>query len=342
MSGDGAIRAGETAEQAGDLVQAAAHYQSALDQQDLAIVADGHFHLGRVAWRQGRYEASLASYEEARSIAVQIGSDEIRARAENGIGAVHYARGAYAQARASYGVALEYTKVPSLRAKIILNLGVIANIEGDLETARQHYQRSRAIFEEFRDAGGEALALHNIGMLHADRGEWEEADEAYARCLRLSEEQGNRQMVANVLLNRSELSIERESFEEAIGSCELALSIYSAIGDEVGRGEAMRWRGHAQRRMGQLEAAERTLTEAGRIAHRTQVKLLEAEAMRDLGLTHLALGDRPSALKSLQRSLLLFQQLGAMRDVDDVQAHIDQMEEGEETDDGEGALEIEE
>src|SRR4029078_578427 len=117
--GDAAIRAGEAAEQAGDLVQAAAAYQAALDQPDLAVVAGGDFHLGRVAWRQGRYEAAIAAYEEARSLAVQIGSDEIRARAENGIGAVHYARGAYAQARASYGVALEFTKVPSLRAKII-------------------------------------------------------------------------------------------------------------------------------------------------------------------------------------------------------------------------------
>jgi len=329
MNGEGSIRAGEAAEQAGDLVQAAAAYQAALDQQDLAIVANAHFHLGRVAWRQGRYEAAIASYEEARSLAVQLGDDEIRARAENGIGAVHYARGAYAQARASYGVALDYTREPSLRAKIVLNLGVIANIEGDLETARSHYQRSRSIFQENNDAAGEALALHNIGMLHADRGEWEEADEAYARCLQLSEEQGNRQMVANVLLNRSELSIERGNFEEAIANCDLALSIYSAIGDEVGRGEALRWRGHAQRNMGLFDVAERTLTEAARIAHRTQVKLLEAETLRDLGLTQLAAGDRPGASKSLHRSLFLFQQLGAARDMEEVRERLAEVEAAE-------------
>jgi len=322
MTGPDAIRAGEAAEQGGDLVLAAAAYQSALDHSDRSLVADAHFHLGRVAWRQGRYDDALSAYTKARSLAVESDSTEVRARVENGIGAVHYARGEYAQARAAYGVALELTAEPSLRAKIVLNLGVIANIEGDLEDARDHYQNSRALFREARDLAGEALTLHNIGMLHADLEEWDEADEAYKRCLELCEAQGNKQMIANVLLNRSELSCARERYGDAVASCDLALSIYSAIGDEVGRGEAMRWKGHALRHMGQLDQAERTLHEAARVAHRTQVKLLEAEATRDLAAVHRARGDAFGATKHVERALELFTSLGAQREVDELASEL--------------------
>ena len=93
-------------------------------------------------------------------------------------------------------------------------------------------------------------------MLHADLEEWDEADEAYKRCLELCEAQGNKQMIANVLLNRSELSCARERYGDAVASCDLALSIYSAIGDEVGRGEAMRWKGHALRHMSAASSFE--------------------------------------------------------------------------------------
>ena len=326
MTGPDAIRVGETAEHGGDLVLAGAAYESALNDPDPSTVADAHFHLGRVAWRQGRYDDALASYTKARALAVETGSAEVRARVENGIGAVHYARGEYAQARAAYGVALELTHEASLRAKIILNLGVIANIEGDLEAAREHYQSSRNLFREAHDLAGETLTLHNIGMLHADLEEWDEADEAYKRCLDLCEAQGNRQMIANVLLNRSELSCARERFGDAVASCDLALSIYAAIGDEVGRGEAMRWKGHALRRMGgQLEQAERALHEAARVAHRTQVKLLEAEAMRDLGALHRARNDLVSAKKSFEQALALFTSLGAQREVDELTSELDSL-----------------
>jgi len=318
MTGPDAILAGEAAEQGGDLVNATAAYQAALDHTDRAVVADAHFHIGRVAWRQGRYDDALTAYTKARALAVESDTTEVRARVENGIGAVHYARGEYEQARAAYGVALELTKEPSLRAKIVLNLGVIANIEGDLEEAREHYQRSRALFREARDLAGEALTLHNIGMLHADLEEWDEADEAYRRCLELCEAQGNKQMIANVLLNRSELSCARERYGDAVASCDLALSIYSSIGDEVGRGEAMRWKGHALRHMGQLDQAERSLNDAARVAHRTQVKLLEAEATRDLAAVRRAGGDAFGATKHLERALELFRTLGAQREVDEV------------------------
>lgn len=315
MSGIEAIRRGEDAEREGDFLQASAAYEAALDDPDPLVVGDANFHLGRAAWRQGRFEAAIAAFEAARGVALQHGADALRAQTENGIGAVHYARGEYGQARAAYDVALAFTADPVMRAKIQLNLGVIANIEGDLETARAMYARSRSVFREAGDTAFEALALYNLGMLHADQREWDEADEAYRLTLDVCEARGDRQMLANVLVNRSEVSSGRGRYDEAVATCDRALTIYVELGDEVGRGEALRWKGHALRLLGMPVAAERVLVEAIRSAQRTQVLLLEAEASREIGEITTARGDAVAARSWLSRALELFEKLGAAPDI---------------------------
>src|SRR5579884_3620133 len=136
MADGDAIRTGEAAETAGDLLAAAAAYESALQSTDPLVVADARFHLGRVAWRRGRFDDAIAEYEKARALTLQHGAADLRARVENGLGVVFHSRGEFAQARAAYSVALQLAGDDTQRARVLLNLGAIANIEGDLDTAR--------------------------------------------------------------------------------------------------------------------------------------------------------------------------------------------------------------
>ncbi|HEY9229012.1 MAG TPA: tetratricopeptide repeat protein, partial [Gemmatimonadaceae bacterium] len=245
MNGRSEILAGARAETAGDFVAAAAAFRAALTSDDDTVVGDAQFHLGRVAWRQGQLDSAQEHFEAARATSLRVGDDEARARAENGLGLVHYARGEYVQARASLTVARDLSRDPVMRAKALLNLGIIANIEADFDLAQTNYTRARAAFQQADDTGGEALALHNLGMLHADLHNWDNADDAFRQCLELCEARGDRPLVASVLVNRSEVSCARGRFEEAIASCDLAISISEEIGAEVQRGEALRWKGHA-------------------------------------------------------------------------------------------------
>jgi tetratricopeptide (TPR) repeat protein len=327
----GLLAAGESAEATGDFADAAEIYERAraaatsAEPADTAGLAETRFRMGRVAWRQARCDEALAHYDAARGLAQRLDDVELRARVENGVGAVHYSRGAYAQARASYRVALEMTQQDALRAKAFLNLGVIANVESDFESARGFYARSRDAFRRAGDGAGEALVLHNMGMLCSDLERWEEAEEAFDRCLLLSEAQGNWQMVANVLINRSELLCARGQFDAAAAECSRALAIYTEIGDEVGRGEAMRLQGHAERRAGRHAAAFRVLREAIRVAGRHQNVLLEAETARELGALESDRGDVAAAAQWLERALARFGTLGARREEAEVRAELERL-----------------
>jgi tetratricopeptide (TPR) repeat protein len=309
------IAAGEAAEERGDYVQAAAAYAQVAQHADPQVAAEGHFRLGRVSWRQGRFDQAVTSFEQARSAAREAGRPDLEARAENGIGTVHYARGEYAQARASYQLAMEHTDDPVLIGRFMLNLGAIANIEGNLENALWHYLRARALFRDNGDRASEALALHNLGMVYADREEWEAAGDAYDQCLGLCEYQGNRPMIAKVLLNQAEVFVARGAYEKAVRNCQMSMSISVEIGDEVERGEAYRWLGHAHRVAGNPAQAERALEEAAQVAQRFRVKLLEAEACRELWELKQGSGD-PQAVRWRDRALALFRELGAQREVE--------------------------
>jgi tetratricopeptide (TPR) repeat protein len=124
------LAAGERAEALGDYVSAAAAYRAVVDVPDVHLSARAQFCLGRVNWRQGRFDAALAAFRNSEALAEQAGDMELRARVANGIGAVHYARGDYTAARKSYALAESLTDDETMSGKILLNLGVIENIEG--------------------------------------------------------------------------------------------------------------------------------------------------------------------------------------------------------------------
>jgi tetratricopeptide (TPR) repeat protein len=313
---------GERAERRGDLVAAANAYTTASASDDPHVAGEAAFRLGRVAWRQGRLDDALELYERARSRASELNDDELRASAENGIGAVHHQRGALTQARVSYRIAFDLTRSPALRGRVYLNLGALATFEGDTAQARELYGRSIQALEQVQDEAGLALAMHNLALLHADAGAWEEAEEAYDACLELSERVGDRQMIASVLLNRVELLSAHERFDEAMASCARALTLFTDLGDEVGRAAVLRWEGQLLRLMGRLDDAEPRLKEVIRIAMRLQIAPLEAEAARELGLVRLARDDTTGATKWLRRALARFSLMGADREAADVEEHL--------------------
>jgi tetratricopeptide (TPR) repeat protein len=305
---------GEDAERRGELVVAANAYTAAADSPEIPVVAAATFRLGRVSWRQGRFDEALRHYERARALASLFTDDELVASIENAVGAVQCERGLYVQARASYLVALERAEQSALRGRVLLNLGVLANIQGELDEARARYGKSIAEFEQAKDDEGLALVYHNLGMVHADRADWAAAGESYERALTISERLGMRQMVANVLLNRSEVLCARKRAGDAVASSERALALYGELGDQAGRAEAHRWKGRALVLLGNASGAKEFLQEAVRLAKQLGTPLLEAEASRDMGEVCLTLDDHAGARTWLQRALEGFETLGARRE----------------------------
>jgi tetratricopeptide (TPR) repeat protein len=320
------ITAGEVAERQGNYLEARGAFEAALEDSDPLVVANAHACLGRLAWQQGAYEASFNAFERARAIAARLDAADVKARAEIGLGNVYYARGDYARARDMYNAVRTNPTVTALRGKVLLNLGAIANIEGDLPGAERNYSLAARAFAESGDRHGQAQAQNNLGMLHADRLDWEKADAAYGEAMSLAHEAANCELIGLVTMNRSELSCAMGQYAESLALCDEALVIFAEIGAEVHRGTTLRWKGRALRELGQYGLAERALTEAMRIAHRAQARLLEAETMQELGGMLALAGDVAAARKWFRRALDIFEILGATREAEELVADLNALE----------------
>jgi tetratricopeptide (TPR) repeat protein len=320
------LTAADLAERRGDLAAAAAAFAAAAESANRETRARALMGLGRVAWRQTRLAESLEHYSAARFLAEELDSLDLLAEVENGIGAIHYARGEYDRARTSFRASLALSTDDAHNAKVALNLGVLANIAGDYEDAERQYRHSLDSFQRGGDTGGEALALHNLAMLHADRAEWDAADTLFTECLARADATGNRQLVGDTLLNRAEVFCGKGDFTQAVSLCDQAIVIHHELGDGRGRAEALRWRGHAYAALGDRDRAESSLLEAHRAARALRNALLEAEAARELGI--LAEHGRlfPAASDWFRQALALFTKLGAMPDMENVSARLSRID----------------
>ena len=305
-----ALAEGDEAEQKGDLQTASAAYRRLSTSDVAGPAAQGLFRLGRVAWRQGRLDDALVELERARAAAIELGDDDLRAAIENGVGSVYCQRGIFTQARSSFAVASELAASPALRGRIQINMGALALLLGDVEEARESYERAVELLDSINDeeaharaAQPRARALGGAG-LGCGRGVVRAVLDDRGEARRQERDGGRDAQSGGAALRGGAIS------RGAGAQREVARDLRRAAGRERTRA-ALRVQGEIYRKMHQLEEAEPRLKEAIRIAGRLQLLTLEAEAARELGMVKAGRGDVTSATKWLRRALARFSLMSA-------------------------------
>src|SRR5262249_9184804 len=130
------------------------------------------------------------------------------------------------------------------------NLGILANIRGDLDEALARY---RAGLEHLDRAGsdrGRIAALNNLGMLHVDMGALDAADSYFERALAICERIGDVVHAGLVHINRAELFLARGLPDRARESCDNGFEIFSRLNDDERKAEALKFYGIIYRETG--------------------------------------------------------------------------------------------
>ncbi len=109
-----------------------------------------------------------------------------------------------------------------LRARVLLNLGVVRERQGHPEEAEVLYQQALALAEEAGVLEAMGRAWNNLGALYHRQGRREEAEAAYQKALRLAKEGRDWVLTAAVLANLAELRQDPATLEEAIALLEEA------------------------------------------------------------------------------------------------------------------------
>lgn len=304
-------------------------YRRSIQLKDQDSLLEALTRLGDYYRQAGEFDLATEHLELALTVAELQNSAPHSGRALNVLAIIEQHKGNIDAAEAMYIRAREVSL--GMDDKKVLgwieqNLGILANIRGNLSEARARYLAGLAYLREARHDRGCAQVLNNLGMLHVDLGELDRADAYFEDALEICEQISDVFTAGIVHLNRTELFLARDEPLRARASCDEAFETFSRIGEEEGRSEAMKFYGIIHRTMGKPHLAETYLRQAIQIAAANSFPLVEAESQREFAFVLLAQGRNREALEVLNRAHSLFNHLQATHDQADVNQKISKLE----------------
>lgn len=297
-------------------------YQEAIDlcrPGDGAIRAEALRRLGVIHHLRTEHARARALYEESLAASAALGDEPLMAEAVNALAGLALEAGDIPAARDGFQRALALAGgEPILVARIEQNLGILANIQGQLSAALDHYERSLAASRASGDDRSCAIAYHNLGMICSDRTLWDDAEAYFRESLAIAERLDDVHLQGLCLLNYSEVHVARQRYDAARSSAEAALAIFDRLGARLDKADAYKILGIVFRETGRPALAEARLRAAIELASGNRSVLSEAEASRELARLYQDMGRNQDALRLLNVAHRLFSRLDARVDLVDV------------------------
>ena len=321
------------AERAGQRELARRRYESALyllrsdaEAEDASMILR---RIGRLYLDDGDVAAGLDCVTAALAVGEARGDAAAIANATNIIAISYWQRGQLDEAERLYreaGQMAEAAGDARLVAIVEQNLGVIANMRGDVPGALRHYRASLGGYRRLGLDHYVANLLNDIGMSYADLGRWDDAERTYQEALSLCALCGDESTALMVEVNRAAMRIARGDYEEAQLVCERVLQEARPLNDLRVLTEIYKHCGVIARELGRSEEAEEYLRVAFESALRREDLLLAAETAREQAELYSGLRRNREALHALNASHRLFSRLRAQRDLTDVRRRTERLE----------------
>lgn len=284
---------------------------------NLAAVADALRGDSRVRQQQGRFEEAIELAELSWFVAERGGLPRETARAINAVAMVYHLQRDWPRARALYNDALERALELGddvLVGEACVNLGVLANIRGELREARVRYLESIGSSVRSGNKANAMMAYNNLGIVCSDLQEWMEAELYLTRGIEIAERFGDSPLLAKLFVNRVKPLIEVGELGQALASIGRAEALAGETGDPVVLSEAARYRGILLCLEGDTVRARAHLDRALAIAAQSQLGLERAEALCELAQLDRKEGRTDAAVAALREARELYLSLGAERD----------------------------
>ncbi|HEU5173797.1 MAG TPA: diguanylate cyclase, partial [Gemmatimonadaceae bacterium] len=330
---DALIDAAQLAERQGRRDEARALYEEALhelnDPSHGATAAALMRWIGLTYRLDGAPDAAFDCFEAAHAISEACGDEAGIGHAINAQAITHFQMGDLEAAESLHRQARESARragEAKLAAMTSQNLGVIANIRGELEMALEYYEASLAEYRALGLTKYMCTVLNNLGLTYTRMSRWETAERAYDEAVQIAQVLGDLPTRVTIEVNRATLWIARGEFSRAREACDLAMSLSDGLPDEHALGDAHKCYGIIARETGDYGDAEAAFNRAATSADARQDLLLAAEVAREMAEMFRRQGRNRDTLQALNRAHRLFSQVHARPDVADIDRQTSQLE----------------
>ncbi len=290
----------------GQYDQAMADFQAALQHEGREEPrAELYWRIGSIHEKLGQYDAALAALQTGIASVESDPQSSALLKLLSTLGWVFIRQGQPEQARAVSARSLAMSKAHHVReaALALKSLGYAAFIQGDLNQAATHWQRSLSLVEQAGDQRELARVNNNLGMIAARRGHPDDASAHFQRALEVLERVGDAEAVATIYNNLGGAYAMAGRSGRARDYYVKSLQAHLALGHALEAAGCQMNLGELARKTGDLQGAIDYLMRS-----RDAMETLGAaedlpEVYRQLAATHLAASDLLAAYQHGERAL---------------------------------------
>ncbi len=200
--------------------------------------------IGTTFERQGDFQNALSHLEEAQQAFSTVDTGQIIsewARIKNDIGWIHFRQGGEEQAEEYLREALEIVEGTShyqVVASIFNRLGGVYFQKGELAQATNYVRKGLVLQEEIGDLAAVARSYNNLGLLEWRQENWDNALKNYEQSMELNATLGDIEAIIHLQGNIGILYIDKGDLEQAEHHLEQCLSNACDIGHSYLEGAA--------------------------------------------------------------------------------------------------------
>ena len=242
---------------------------------DAAEKAEGAQQLSNALRHQADVHRLRCAWDEARTSAVHAervarAADlgDCTAEAVNARAAIEQSSGNLDDATALYRDVLELTDDPRIRGCALQNLGALAAMTGDHDEAADFFEGSLRCFRDADYERGVAIALNNLGRASLDRGDHARAEEVLGPAVTQARQIEDLELASVALVNLGEALLARGDLERAEEEASAALGFFKVSGNLWRQVECLRLLGDLRGARGEVDVAERLYEQALGLADR--------------------------------------------------------------------------
>ena len=297
-----------------------------LDTETLLAEPELGYHCANAWMHTGAADAALGLAEQLEPGILGSGNRRLTLQLVNLLGVLLFEAGRTAEAELRWGDLLERAtdwNDDGFSARASNNLGVLANLRGDRDSALNYYQRALAAHQRLGYIRGLAQTHYNLGLSYRELGFADEAGTHYDHAVRYALQAESEDVIALAESDRGLLCVQMGDPRKGEAFARRARRRFERIGDPVRAAESIRVLAAAGLALGRPEAARRLLDDALRTARGHTNLLLLAEIQRDRGLLLRRLGEPEAAREALLDSAEHFARLGALAARDELLRLVD-------------------
>ncbi|MBD2185400.1 CHAT domain-containing protein [Aerosakkonema funiforme] len=284
-----------------------------LSPQDRKTQADRLLQIGIQQFYSSQFREALQTFEQVRTIYIEINDKTGIASALNNIGEVYNELGQPDKAMEVLQQALSIRTQLSDKAGVgetLNNLGILYRDTSQYGKALEMLQQALAIRREVGDRIGEGRTLFNMGVVHRRLSRYPQALEFYQQALEIAKATGDRINEGRLLNGMGYVYNNLGQYTQALEFYQLALAIRKSIGDRSGEAATLGNIGIVYDYLGQYHKAIEFYQQALSLS-KTIGKIVSAgNILSNIGGVYYSLGQYPQALDSYQQALAIIQKTG--------------------------------